>query len=84
MVRKLAWQNQMLVFDGDTLADVVAQFNRYNARQLIIADRSLATLQIGGYFRPTNLDAFINVLKSDFGIRANPDGNLLVLAAAAN
>ena len=82
MTRKLAWQNQMLVFDGDTLVDVVAQFNRYNTRQLIIADPSLATLQIGGYFRPTNLDAFTNVLQSDFGIRVNTDGNRIKLTAA--
>jgi transmembrane sensor len=82
MTRKLAWQNQMLEFDGDTLADVVAQFNRYNARQLVIADSSLATLQIGGYFRPTNLDAFIAVLQSDFGIRVNSDRNQLILASA--
>jgi transmembrane sensor len=82
MTRKLAWQNQMLEFDGDTLADVVAQFNRYNARQLVIADSSLATLQIGGYFRPTNLDAFIAVLQSDFGIRVSSEGKQLILAPA--
>jgi len=82
MVRKLAWQNQMLVFDSDALADVVAQFNRYNERQLVIADPTLLTLHIGGYFRPTNLDAFISVLRSDFGIRVNPDGNQLVLVTA--
>ena len=82
MAHKLAWQNQMLVFDGDTLADVVAQFNRYNVRQLIIADPTLATLQIGGYFRPTNLDAFTNVLQSDFGIRVDTDDNRIKLAAA--
>jgi transmembrane sensor len=82
MARKLAWQNQMLMFDSDTLAEVVAQFNRYNARQLVVADPHLATLRIGGYFRATNLDAFISVLQSDFGIRVNPDGNQLVLAAA--
>jgi transmembrane sensor len=82
MARKLAWQNQMLVFDGDTLADVVAQFNRYNARQLIITDPTLATLQIGGYFRPTNLDAFTNALQSDFGIRVDTDDNRIKLAAA--
>ncbi len=80
MARKLAWQNQMLEFDSDTLADVAAQFNRYNARQLVITDPSLATLRIGGFFRPTNLDAFIKVLQSDFGIRVNPDGNRLLLA----
>jgi transmembrane sensor len=79
MARKLAWQNQMLAFDGDTLADVAAQFNRYNTRQLVITDPSVATLRIGGYFRPTNLDAFINVLQSDFGIGVNPDGNRLLL-----
>jgi transmembrane sensor len=83
LARKLAWQNQMLVFDGDSLADVVAQFNRYNERQLVIADPGLATLQIGGYFRPTNLDAFIDVLQSDFGIRAEKQGNQLLLATAA-
>ena len=82
IARKLAWQNQMLVFDGDTLAEVVAQFNRYNARQLVIADPNLATLQIGGYFRPTNLDAFINVLQSDFGIRVSTDGSRLMLTTA--
>jgi len=82
LARKLAWQNQMLVFDGDPLADVVAQFNRYNVRQLIISDPHLAPLQIGGYFRPTNLDAFVSVLQSDFGIRVNTDGNRLLLAAA--
>ena len=38
IARKLAWQNQVLIFDGDSLADVVMQFNRYNDRQLIIAD----------------------------------------------
>jgi len=82
VARKLAWQNQMLVFDGDSLADVVTQFNRYNERQLVIADPSLTTLHIGGYFRPTNLDAFIDVLQSNFGIRVNTQGNRLVLATA--
>jgi transmembrane sensor len=79
LARKLAWRNQMLVFDGDSLAAVIAQFNRYNKRQLVIADPTLAALRIGGYFRPTNLDAFISVLQSDFGIRVDVDDNRLEL-----
>jgi transmembrane sensor len=79
LARKLAWRNQMLVFDGDSLADVIAQFNRYNKRQLVITDPTLAALRIGGYFRPTNLDAFISVLQSDFGIRVDADDNRLEL-----
>jgi len=82
--RKLAWQNQILVFDGDSLAEVVAQFNRYNERQLVIVDPALSSLRIGGYFRPTNLDAFIGVLQSDFGISVNEQGDRLILATAAH
>lgn len=82
LARKLAWRIQMLVFDGDSLAEVIAQFNRYNKRQLVIADPSLAALRIGGYFRPTNLDAFISVLQSDFGIRVDVDDNRLELTAS--
>jgi transmembrane sensor len=84
IARELAWQNQILVFDGDSLADVVMQFNRYNDRQLIIADPAVATLRIGGYFRPTNLDAFISVLQSDFNIRVNKQGSQLILATAGH
>ena len=82
VARKLAWQNQILIFDGDSLTDVVMQFNRYNDRQLIIADPAVARLRIGGYFRPTNLDAFIGVLQSDFNIVVNKEGNRLILATA--
>jgi transmembrane sensor len=83
LARKLAWRNQMLVFDGDSLADVIVQFNRYNKRQLVITDPTLAALRIGGYFRPTNLDAFVSVLQSDFGIRADVDDNRVELARSA-
>ena len=82
IARRLAWQNQMLVFDGDSLADVVAQFNRYNERQLIVSDPALAQLHIGGYFRPTNLDAFINVLQSDFEVRVQSNGGQVELTFA--
>jgi transmembrane sensor len=83
MTRKLAWQNQMLVFDGDSLPDIVAQFNRYNERQMVIADKRLASRRIGGYFRPTNLDAFISVLQSDFNIDVSTNGNRIELTDPA-
>ena len=83
VARKLAWRSQMLVFDRDTLAEVVAQFNRYNERQIAIADPNLTTLRISGYFRPTNLDAFLDVLQSSFGIRVAASGNTVVLATDA-
>jgi transmembrane sensor len=84
IARKLAWQNQVLVFDGDSLAEVVAQFNRYNERQIVIADSTLAMLRIGGDFRPTNLDAFIDVLQSDFGVGVTKQDDRLILTKAGN
>jgi transmembrane sensor len=80
--RKLAWQERMLAFDGVPLVEVIAEFNRYNERQLVLADPSLAAIRIGGYFRPTNLQAFIDVLEEHFDIRATtaPAGILLTAA----
>jgi len=77
--RKLAWQDRMLAFDAEPLTQVVAEFNRYNDRELVISDPTVASLKIGGYFRPTNLDAFVKVLESNFGIRATAEGGQLVL-----
>jgi len=77
--RKLAWQDRTLAFDAEPLAQVVAEFNRYNDRQLVIRDPTVASLKIGGYFRPTNLDAFVSVLESNFGIRTTTEGRQLVL-----
>jgi transmembrane sensor len=81
--RKLGWQNRMLAFDGDRLSDVVAQFNRYNDRQLVIVEPGVAELKIGGFFKPTNLDAFVSVLESDFGVRVKMDGSHRLLLSSA-
>lgn len=77
--RALAWQTGMLEFESSTLARVVAEFNRYNLRQLVVEDPALARLQIGGHFKTTNLDGFVRVLEEDFGVRAEYRGEQIVL-----
>jgi len=76
--RELAWHIGMLSFENDTLADIVSEFNRYNSRQIKIEDPALAARRMGGYFRATNLDAFVSVLERQFSIRAvnGSDGSL--------
>ncbi len=61
----LAWQEPRLRFDNTPLADVVAQFNRRNHVQIILADEKLATLPIGGSFRAENIEAFVHLIESD-------------------
>lgn len=81
--RKLAWRERMLVFDGTPLSEVVAEFNRYNERRLVLADPSLGTLRVGGYFRPTNLNAFIELLQQHFDVRVASDSDERIVLSAA-
>lgn len=60
--KALAWAQGRLVFDNDTLAHVLAEFNRYNRTQLIVRDPQLAGRRISGVFDasdPETLLAFI-------------------------
>ena len=71
MKRKLAWTDPSgprLWFQGETLAEAVAEFNRYNVRHLVIADPAIAdpsVLQIsfGGSISATDIDSFVDALK---------------------
>lgn len=80
--RRLSWQSGMLLFDGNSLAEAVDEFNRYNPRQLEVADRELAALTIGGYFKATNLDAFVAVLEARFGVHATREDDRVILTRA--
>jgi transmembrane sensor len=68
--RQLAWHEGYLVFSGDSLSDVVLQVNRYSPVRLEIADPSIRSLTVGGRFRIGDLDAVLDVLRTNFGIRA--------------
>ncbi len=70
VTRRLAWAAERLYFSGETLADAVAQFNRYTTRKLVIDDPTLGQLRIGGNFRATDADAFVQALADSFGIDA--------------
>ena len=61
----LAWQGLRLMFSDTPLAEVVAQFNRRNVIQLVIADAELESLAVGGSFRAENVEAFVRLLESD-------------------
>ena len=74
--RHLAWINGQLIFERATLAEAVAEFNRYNRRKLQIGDPDVARVQIGGAFRSTNIDDLIVELNSLFGIRATAIGDI--------
>lgn len=77
--RTLAWQERRLEFEATPLAEVVAEFNRYNRHQLVIADPRLAGKQFGGAFRADGHEAFVGLLESNFDITAEREDGRTVL-----
>jgi transmembrane sensor len=73
--RKLAWTAGHLEFHGETLEDAVAEFNRYNERQITIADPALVGVPVGGLFGTTDTDSFVATLRKLFDIQAQVDGD---------
>jgi transmembrane sensor len=72
ITRRLSWTEgrQMLIFNNETLADAVAEMNRYNHRQIVISDPSIAGKRIGGAYKATNPDGFATALEKTFGLEA--------------
>ena len=72
--RKLAWTSGRLEFRGEPLADAVAEFNRYNLRQIRLASPSLGALRVGGNFKATDPESFAAALASAFKLHVDPAG----------
>jgi transmembrane sensor len=76
---QLSWRAGILQFRNQTLADAIAEFNRYNSRKLVIDDPSIAALTIEGNFRANNVDAFARLLETGYPIRVVEEGDRIIL-----
>jgi len=74
-----AWTTGRLQFRGDSLAAAIEEFNRYNRRQLRLADTGLAQLRVGGTFNATDPESFAAALASTFSLRVAHDTDAIVL-----
>lgn len=79
-VELLSWREGYVVFHGTPLADAIREFNRHNARKIVIADPSLHELKVGGNFRLDNSDAFVRLLQRVFPIHATQHGERIELS----
>ena len=75
----LSWRSGLLTFRDTPLAEAVAEFNRYNERKIVIEDPRIAGLQLGGIFRSTNIDPFIELVEQGFPVHATLEGNRILL-----
>lgn len=72
--RHLAWRSGTLRFERTTLGEAVAEFNRYNRKQIIVEDPATAGIEIGGTFQANNADAFVRLLRDAYGLKVRDDG----------
>jgi len=77
--QELSWRAGFLTFDNTTLADAVSEFNRYSVRPIVISDPSIAAIRLTGRFESAKYEAFIRLLEDGFSIRAERDGERIVL-----
>jgi transmembrane sensor len=73
LTRRMAWTSGRLEFRGESLADAVAEFNRYNRRQIRLDGDSLGALRVGGSFAATDPDSFVDALASAFDLRVDSE-----------
>jgi transmembrane sensor len=78
----LSWRSGYVVFHETSLADAVAEFNRYNERKIVIADAGVAAMRLTGKFRYTNYETFVRLLEDTFHIQARRVADQIVLTAA--
>lgn len=82
--RRLLWRDGVVEFEGDTLEQAAAEFNRYNERRLVVADPQVASIRVGGRFGTHEVDRFLKALQAGFPVRAvagEGDVTYLVLAS---
>jgi transmembrane sensor len=75
----LSWRSGFVSFHDTPLAIAAAEFNRYNTRKIVIGDASVGNMRVGGNFRWSNTDAFVRLLAQGFPIRAQQQGDNIVL-----
>lgn len=66
---RLGWRSGKWIFDGETLADAVAEVNRYSNRRIEIVDPRIADVRVGGYFDIGDIEPLLAALEHGFGIR---------------
>ena len=78
--RKLAWRGGKIDLAGETLAEAVSEFNRYNVRQITVADGAAGGKRFYGVFRIDDPEGFARAASISLGVRASPtpDGDIAI------
>jgi transmembrane sensor len=77
----VAWRERRLVFDSVPLAQVTAEFNRYNSTQIRVTGDIGQTKRITGIFSADHPQSLILFLRKELGVRVEERADLIVVSA---
>ena len=77
---ELGWRRGVLVFRNTRLADAVAEFNRYNATKLVIADPSIADVKVSAEVKTQNYEGFLKLAQTVLDLRIDREGNDILIS----
>jgi transmembrane sensor len=78
--RALAWRNGDIALENETLGEAIAQFNRYNRQQLVLADPALAKERLVGLFKLDKPENFAAMLTASLDVEMTIRGDEIRLS----
>jgi len=82
--RDLAWQQGMLIFEGEPLSTALSEVSRYTNSTFEIVDSELANIHVAGYFKAGDTEGLLMSLQSNFGINFSRKADGTIILTSAN
>ena len=79
--RRLAWRTREIILQRDSLQSAVAEFNRYNDRQIVIADPALDSAQLVGGFAVDQPDIFARAVHATLNVPVTIEEQKITIGA---
>jgi transmembrane sensor len=80
LASELGWRRGVLIFDYTSLADAVAEFNRYNQKKIVLAPNAPAHLTMVGTFPINDVELFGRVATLVLKIHVANEGDKIVIS----
>ncbi|HEY2533529.1 MAG TPA: FecR domain-containing protein [Xanthobacteraceae bacterium] len=71
--KQTSWRQGWLEFENDTLADAIAEFNRYSPQPIMLADPKVGALRISGVFHLSPPQRFAALVQELLPVKVDQD-----------
>lgn len=78
LTNEIGWRNDLVIFEHTTLAEAVAEINRYGRKKLVVADPEIGVRKISGAFPATNSELFARAARSALDLKIEDRGDEIV------